>query len=121
MYCRECRSCEHTTAEHYMRESKHTGGRVAMSTTRKCGGCGQRGHTFARCHTNLYSSWAMRRIDVPALQAEVLLRERLHPIKRACIHEPNFLVVLMLSCYLQGALDGRSRAVSEAIAQGGKP
>jgi hypothetical protein len=55
------------------------------------------------------------RISVPAAEANVVLLDRLRAIARACAWEANVLEAIMLSCYLQGAMDGRTPEVTAAI------
>jgi hypothetical protein len=83
-------------------------------TDRRCGRCRKPGHTWKTCQKN-----PGVKCDVPQAAAEVALR-RLTPFVPACSREPNFLQSLMLSCYLQGALDALTpqyREAATALAQ----
>ena len=60
-------------------------------------------------------------IRIPLPDAEQVLLHRLNPIFRACTGygwNTEFVEILMLSCYLQGALDGQNPKVLEAVARG---
>lgn len=48
---------------------------------------------------------ATERVELPE-QLTVFAEHRIHDLLRACVHEPNMLRSLMLSCYLQGLADG---------------
>lgn len=78
----------------------------------KCGICRVEGHGARRCPKR---SDATVRVDVPRGSAEIVLRERLRPLIRACAWDENMLQALMLSCYLQGALDGQRPEVAAAM------
>jgi len=80
---------------------------------RKCGRCKEPGHTGKTCPRNPESTW---RMDVPPDMAEIALR-RVRPFIRANGWAPNFLESLMLSCYLQGALDARTPQFDAELAR----
>lgn len=55
-------------------------------------------------------------ITVHNTDAEEILLQRLKPLLRACVWSDNFTNSLMLSCYLQGAVDGNTQAVQKKLA-----
>lgn len=54
-------------------------------------------------------------IEVARPDAEEVLLQRLRPLLRACVWSERFTESLMLSCYLQGAMDGNQRNVQKAL------
>lgn len=78
----------------------------------RCGRCRRPGHSWKRCPQNPESTVS---VDVPQDAAEILLRDRLRPLLRAAAWSTNLIDTLMLSCYLQGALDGRRPEVADTV------
>lgn len=78
----------------------------------RCGRCREVGHNAGHCPTR---PDATVRIEAPGDYAETLLHERLRPLIRPCVSAPNMLESLMLSCYLQGAMDARRPEVEQAM------
>lgn len=85
-----------------------------MTARHFCSLCRAGDHNYTRCPRR---PGATRPIEVSADAAEVLLRETLRPIIRACVFAPNLLETVALSAYLQGALDGRSEEATAALAE----
>lgn len=55
-------------------------------------------------------------IEVGSREAQAILLDRLKPLLRACVWSENFTESLMLSCYLQGAMDTQQPNVRNALA-----
>lgn len=81
----------------------------------KCGYCRLVGHTARHCRKRPDATVT---IDVPEENAEQILRDRLRPIQRAAVWDENMMRAVMLSCYLQGALDALTPEVQAALRSG---
>ena len=77
----------------------------------KCGSCKAVGHNYRSC---LKRPGRTDRIDVPANVAAIALG-RVEPFISASRWSENFMNTVMLSCYLQGLMDGQTIEVRQAV------
>ena len=78
----------------------------------RCGVCRVLGHTVRHCPKRPDATVLIR---VPEESAEQILWDRLRPLQRASMWDENVLRCLMLSCYLQGALDALTPECQAAL------
>ena len=82
-----------------------------MKTSRRCGLCHQAGHMSNRCPKNPNATVS---IEVPHRVMDIALR-RVRPLLRASFFAENIMETIMVSCYLQGIMDGQDVALHEAM------
>ena len=79
----------------------------------RCSLCRTSGHSARTCPTR---PDATRVLQLDEALVNIVMRERLDPILRATMRESNVLKSLMISCYLQGAVDALRPEVQRELA-----